>query len=328
MPKSLLIALALSAAAPSAASDGTALRYAPAEGLRLVRTFEHRMERSLDELRLLRDGEEQELAEQPEIGMTNTGRVVVTDTIVAVDAGRPRKLVRVFDAIEQQVTESGPREVEKEGATELEGRSVTFTWSDEDGDFAVDWTDEEGDDALLEGLDEDMDLRGFLPPGEVAEGEVWDVDVRSFMRFTNPGGELGIDTDPPMREEELELRRRMRDAATGAIEAELTGERDVDGTRVGVIAVRAKIASEAELESETKIGTSVHGLNVGMDLEGELLWDLEAGHVRSGEIAGDVEFTFTSENRTSTKEGEPVVFSQELVFSGTASWAVAVELAE
>jgi hypothetical protein len=51
----------------------------------------------------------------------------------------------------------------------------------------------EADEELLAGLAEDLDLRGFLPPGPVEPGAQWALSAEAIASALMHGGDLAIE---------------------------------------------------------------------------------------------------------------------------------------
>ena len=282
-----------------AAAGGTFSRDVD-EGTTVRRRFEFAQELELVETVIEVDGEA--LPEQP-LGLevtTETVRVIaVEDEYGPSDGERPRRLVRYFDTLSEELVRTetgvdGAGELTRSRGSDLEGRSVVFVNGALDdlegaagGESRVTWDGPAGDDELLEGLFEDMDLRSFLPePGvEPAEGEEYSVEPRRFLELMWPGG--------------VRLQAAEEDRTRIAAQAQLAESLDGDVTArfVGHRAGRAVLALELTIttgasqrlptDSEADLFARVE---YAFELEGELLWDSEAGHLSSLELTGTVEF--------------------------------------
>jgi hypothetical protein len=251
--------------------------------------------------------------------MKLTNKVDVTDVYAAVADGRPKKLVRTFDSMAQNMhfdisgpmaDGSGPPAFDS--ASELEGKTVTFTWNDEKSDYDVAFAEKEGDASLLEGLFEDMDLRVFLPAKEVAEDETWEVPLSALESLFSPGGDLklrpeGVEVDEEQIEAFKELFANfhddLEDLFSGECVCTYEGSRDEGGTRVAEISVSLEVAGTIDLSEVIQkvieaageqagqpippISLDTADLNLDFDGAGTLLWDLAAGRVHSFTIQGD-----------------------------------------
>ncbi|HEV8113471.1 MAG TPA: hypothetical protein VGR31_11915 [Planctomycetota bacterium] len=260
------------------------------------------------------------------IALDNFERIELTDEYVAMGKDRPAKLKRTFDKLsgtQKQVAkgpegaESSPDDERKEESP-LEGKSVLFTWNEDASKFDATFVDGKGDEKLLAELVEDTDFRAFLPKGKVAKDEGWDVDPKSFDTILAPGGDLKLDAPPKEGEEadesEGDLGAEIRKHLDGKVHATWKGVRDEDGHKVGIIALTAELESEGDLESKAKEAPKV-GFKAAFDLEGELAWDLAAGHFRSFRSSGKARLSTKSSAKLELGE-ESVEMSQEVDFEG------------
>jgi hypothetical protein len=307
----VLLALAL--------PGGDAIAFAPATGHSVTRTWKTNTQMSLDDMEMSMNGQPMPMEIEMEMDMGMDLTVEVTDEFVSLMDGRPGSLTRSFDvigssgsfALEAEMIPGGGDEKSIEASSELEGKSVVFTWNEEDGDYDVAYHESEGDEELLEGLEEDMDLRALLPEGEVAEGDTWEIDVKSLTNVLAPGGDMAL--VPELDDEEMmgmpgmeNMGRGMNDMLGDLLEGDASGTfngfQEVDGVRVAVIAIAISIESsndmtdkvmEAMEEMPEEIGEfSIDYMDVEIEIEGEgtLYWDVEAGHAHSYEMQGSMGF--------------------------------------
>lgn len=297
----LCAALALSSQTPDE------LRFAPAEGLALTRVWEKVEETRVQSVQLLVDGEDRTPAALRERRPVTTrrDRLVVEDRIGVLNLLWPGQLERRFVEISRQETTVLPA---REGAAEeenkrsarspLQGREVVFLWSDEEGRFLVTYrAGSRGPAKALEGLEEDLDLRGFLPRGPVAAGAEWIIDPRAFRTLLFPGGDLGVEWDG----QERRLEELYRTTLAGELRGRYLGPTEVDGSVLGRVALEGRLEAGGELELGVEnLGTSVKTLGRHWNLEvtGELLWDPLAGHLRSASVK--------AETRTSRVESDVI----------------------
>jgi len=298
------------------------------EGTTLRRTFESESAFELSALELVLDGEPHPAGRLDGISIERTQRIVVEDDLGPPSSGRPRRLVRYFEEAEEETLRSvsgpdGVTEATRPARSDLEGRSVSFELGlDEQGEYAVDWERNPGEDELLDDLVEDMDLRAFLPAGEVEEGDAWDVPVSAWRLLSRPGGVEPVADDRSEIEERLA--RELRENLEGEIGARFLGRREVDGATVAVVALEVALASEARVPVPTGDEAEVHqALRRTEELEGELLWDLDGGHLHSLELSGRAEGLERTTIVVGARERE-----QTARFVGTLEYAVRVERSE
>jgi hypothetical protein len=317
--KGLLAATSIAGALAAATALPDGLGFHPEAGKTLAKVFEAESLVELDEFSAIVDGQDYgALLGALELSIESTQSVTVVDTYVTTEDGRPQELRRTFDALGTETSSSFGSDFDSgdQGmsfSSDLEGSTVVFTL-DEDGEYAVAFADEDGgDEDLLDGLEEDMDLRFLLPDGEVSEGDSWEVPVSAFAALIRPGGDLGLGPDDLALDElegmdglmdslEDSLEEELGEILEGSCECTFAGMREVDGVELAEIELALEISSAvdivellddaiAELSAttgeEAPFVIEIADLNVDIESEGVLLWDLEGGHLRSLELSSD-----------------------------------------
>jgi hypothetical protein len=274
----------------------------------LSKSFETRMKLESKEIKIFVEGRDEPIRPPGDIHVSveDTTKIDVTDEYLEMAKGRPDKLQRTFDKLEEHATQTarsegkgeeddqeGDHESKQESA--LEGKSVLFTWNEDNGAFAASFPKEGGDPALLEDLVEDMDFRTLLPKGKVAEDESWDVDGKAFAAVIDPGGSLKFEDKEKDEDEDSDknVGKEIRKHLAGKGHATWKGVREEDGKKLGAIAISADLSSEGETESKGPFAGKTH-FQLKLELEGELLWDLSAGHFHAFHATGKVELDTTS----------------------------------
>ncbi len=324
----LLASLVLTGGSPSA-PDNLELTWAPEEGLVLVRTFEASHDFALVEASLSVDDEVHASDEVPDWEVAYSERIVVTDTLVSVGNGRPLELRRTFDELESEVAYSGD-DLEEDFAytsmSDLQGRTVRFVRAEDEDDFEVEGYEEEIDEDLLDGLIEDMDLRAFLPDHEVEEGDTWEVSPAAYLAYMWPGGNLDfyMEDEGEVDETSAEIGELLYESMDGEATVTYAGTRDEDGVRVAVLELEIEVEAEAEVEVEEPApGTQT--IRLFRSVSGELLWNLEGGHLHSLHVDGEggerTNYAFTVES----PEGDEVEVEEGRAFEGEVSYSVTVE---
>ncbi len=333
------------------APGGEKIAFAPEPGSSLSKRFEIKLDFTLDELSLVADG--QDIADMMgaiEIDMTTASTVVVTDGYEALDAGRPKKLKRTFDELaslmhisfSMAMAPEGSSDEEMTFASPLEGETVLFTWNEEQEDFDITFADGEGDPELLEGLDEDMDLRALLPDSEVAAGDSWKVEIKELHGLAMPGGNLRIEPDVPdgIDEEDMEffeelfgggMHENFDELFDGECTCTFVGTREEKGARVAEITIELEVASTldlsdmllkvigrlGEMEGEMpELSIETADLNLDFEGQGSLLWDVAAGRMHSFHVSGDAQIAFDIAMSVDM-QGESHAFEGSLEMSGT-----------
>ena len=314
-----LAALApLAATAPRAVQDGTPA-FHPEQELRLKKSFREESRWTLESMSQRVNGSEV-FQELPEFTGQVERSAVVVDEYGPVRGGRPLQLTRELEELAASSTlELGAPGLEETYelrlASALEGESVLFRWQEEEGEYAAELEDQDsagGPD--LAGLVEDLDLRGLLPDGDAAEGDEWEVPAGEVETLFALGGDfLRLPAAAPegsyVALDELQVLAsgfvvpsEVAGDFSGEATAEWTATREVDGRKLAVIEVAIDGTLSAELEDELLRAMTSLGLDDGrsdlefslawsLEGEGELLWDLEAGHFRSFRLESEVEIT-------------------------------------
>jgi hypothetical protein len=299
--------------------------FGPEPGTTLRKTFTLLGDFELDDLSFIADGQDMADMLGLELTIKSSTKIGVTDVYDALDAGRPKKLTRTFDAVEEALQFEAHASVEMGGegsnqdlsfSSELEGETVVFTWNEEKGGYDVALDHGEGDPELLDGLTEDMDLRVLLPDAEVSEGDTWEVEIAELEGLAIPGGDLKLVPEGAEFEEAdfdffaeigKDFNDKMGELFEGKCICTFKGVHEKDGLRLGEIAIQIEVASTMDLsalitETIEKFGESEHempefafetaDLNLDFQGEGALLWDLEAGCLHSFDLTGDAQIAF------------------------------------
>lgn len=335
-PRALLVLLALL----SLDSGREEIAFRVAADTTLVRTLESSYSMQLESMTFVMDGEEvpaDELGEV-DIKIEHGENYVVTDAFEAVAGGRPVRLRRTFDELGGRESssfssEEGDSSDSSDYESALEGKTVVFTWNDESEAFDAAFAPGvEGDRELLADLDEDMDLRRFLPAGPISEGESWSIDPLAFAAVLDPGGDLGLEIESAEEAEpdagDSDKEAQLRANLAGTIRATFTGTREEDGARAAVIALACENSTWAESPIDAgEIQEGAKGtdrIEARFHLEGELRWDLVHGHALSFELSGENGLT-TIQTIHEELDGEPFDHSQTMVFTGESKYSMRVE---
>jgi hypothetical protein len=292
--------LVLSSLALAGRSD--APKFAVEEKSSLSKSFENHLKLESKDIKIFVEGHDEPIRPPGDIHVSieDTTRIEVTDEYLEMSKGRPAKLRRTFDKLQEKEvqtarSENNGNEDDQEGEHEkkqesaLEGKTVLFTWNDDTSAFVASFPKDGGDPGLLEDLTEDMDFRSVLPKGKVADGESWDVDAKAFDAVLDPGGDLKLEDKEKDADEDSDQRvgKEIRKHLTGKAHATWKGVREEDGKKLGAIAVSADLSSEGDADSKSDVPGKTH-FKLEIELEGELLWDLAAGHFHSFQATGKV----------------------------------------
>lgn len=239
-----------------------------------------------------------------------------TDVFVNAGGDRPTLVHRTFDELTKQSLkrEVGPdgEELESEdpAVSELEGKTVAFTWDADEEEYVASYAeDEEGDEDLLEDIKFAGYLWDALPSGEVEEGDRWEIDASFFDVISEPCGDLGYVFESKKDDEpDDDWGDQFAENLDGEFFVEYAGTREEDGVKVAVFVLTAEVTTEVvkeeEIEGEGFSGTSTTTFSFDFDTEGELLWNIEKNMPYSLTFAGDVEFEIEEAGEISGEFGE------------------------
>lgn len=329
------------------------LAFVPPAGSSVTKLFTIGGEYAMDEISLIVGG--QDVAgsiPQIEFSLKLETRVEVTDVYKAVGEGRPLELLRTFEALSSSVNmQMSPAEAEIpeiESTSELEGKTVLFRWNEEEQEYERSYAEGEGDEELLEGLEEDMDLRVFLPASEVAEGETWTVELADLQSVIIPGGNprmmpegMEVDQETLKMFEELFGNFELGDLLEGECSCTYKGARDEDGVRLAEIAIEVEVSTTLDLAEvlnkairvaleqqgvEDAVDFSLDKADLNLDFEGSgvLLWNLGAGRLHGFQLGGDA--TIDMDLAVSVEaEGQSQGVDASMVLSGSMHEEVTVK---
>jgi hypothetical protein len=325
IPTLLSMAVTVAFVAP-----GDSLTFQVKAKSKLTKIFETKAELASVNFSISVDGEDAHGGvDGPKIEIKDEERMEMTDEYLSVADGRATKLQRTFvklsgDSLETTSMPEGSgmkdREVKAEKESPFDGKVVVFTWKDDA--YTAAWAEgEKGDDDLLEDLEGDTDLVGFLPSKSVSEGDTWDLEAKFFNKVTSPSGRLRLRAKREGKDQEdASIQEEIEKNIEGGGKATYQGTREVDGVKVGVIEVTADLSSHGSVEVEER----ETGIEYEVTYSGEALWDLEAGHLRSLKLKGEVKFSM---DLKLTKEfnGESHELHQKVEFAGDIEHHVTVE---
>jgi len=315
-----------------------ALVYAPAAGTTLERIFSTSFELELESMSMSLDGEEvpAEYLDEMEGTILSEETRIVTDVLAEVSGGRATRLVRTFDLLasrDLRTFEAGEEPEQSLNSSALQGKSVVFTWNTEEDRHDVAYAEgEEGEAALLEGLEEDMDLRALLPDGEVELGSSWELDAAVYDGILLLGGDVTLLPDGEGEPEDSAARdEQLEENTDGEVRATFVELRESEGQRYAVVRLEFDVSTywdeptveEGDLEEGIPTMEGSWRTVLGVEATGELLWDLAGGHALSLEIEGTLTMTMKQEMR-GEMEGESVESTIDMVFRGPTKTLLAL----
>jgi hypothetical protein len=303
-----------------------ALRYAPASDTTLERTFVQSRVMTLDELVVVMNGQEvpSEYLPAMELDLESDLRIVVSDVVHEAADGRPLALERTFVALERNASEEFTMAPSTEsltaatGTSPLEGERVAFTWDAEGGAYV---TTRVAGSEVLDGLEEDMDLRGFLPEsGDVEVGDSWEVEIAALTSLFEPGGDLrwewsGDDlegdygADPELEGEVVARLASLQEGGTARVELE--GE------------LSALTEAPTDLAEVPVVdGTATELTTTTYTLEGALVWNTAAGHLERLELVAMLEVQVETQKDPGQPGGD---YESTMTLSGSWSCEVTID---
>jgi hypothetical protein len=296
------------------------ITFAPKADVSVTKTFTHKADLEATSVEISFSGMEDDPV--VDMNMSWERSQTFTDTYLVSAGGKPTKLRRDFGELEHEVegnlaVESTGFSAEEtsqgDGESALTGQAVVFTRGEED-QVEVEWVKGEGGkDDLLEGLLIEADLLGFLPGKDVSKGDSWDVDGPAFVRLLIPGGSSALELESGGDEFSLEmtvvgldplflsqLEQTLGEVKFCEATATFSGEREVDGVRMAVLELDVEL--EATCDVSDVMGKMLEDLPgdevfaeltscdtlVAIEAMGEMLWNLDAGHVHALELTGDL----------------------------------------
>lgn len=337
--------LSLGGVALAAALPALELVFKVDEKTKLTKTFVDDASFSTTDFRIEVDGNEIDAEGMPEISISvsNKTTVTVTDEYAKMAEGQPAVLKRTFDKLAGDSTEKvdlpegapgGDQEKETKRESELEGKTVVFTWDAKEEEYSKAYSEDtkDGDDALLEDLVEDMDLRGFLPEKKVSEGDTWELTGAEIFEIVGiPGGDMHIDAedDDENEDEKPTMTAQMLENAEGKGTATFVEMREVDGKKLAVIKITGEVKSNGATPMKNPEGAPpmerTRKMEVAYETEGELLWDPAAGHFVNCELASKIKMTMRMCMEGEGPDGNSHSINQVFEFEGEAKFSASVE---
>jgi len=155
--------------------------YAAERSLTYTSSMELEMETT--SMRMERDGQPVEMpGGGGGMGMGEASEVTWTDTVLEHKDGKPTKLKRVFGALEGSTTMSfGGEDQTRERKGALDGVTLELSL-DEEGKVAAEVKEGDAPGEALVGHHLTLALDEFLPEGDVAAGDSWELEKETIQR--------------------------------------------------------------------------------------------------------------------------------------------------
>lgn len=277
-----LLSLSTPRLAPTAEYD---LRFRAVPGMELEKSFTSHYARQSEEFSVTMAGNpvpEQFLPEllfESELEMN----CVVRDRYEAPSAGETPVFTREYDqlfGLGNWSFEMPPQSAEGgnwEHRSDLEGKSVKFEWDEGSGLYSRTIQSQREQPEELQKLSVAMNLEEFLPEEAVALGDTWVIDGAVVSALLRPGGELGLHLDADDDEAPFQLVE-----ASGELTVRLSKVAKLKGVQVAVLLIEGSYVLEEKRPTTLERvpvadGTATEFATTNLELEGELIWDLEAG---------------------------------------------------
>jgi hypothetical protein len=285
------------------------VEFRPEKDTSLSKRFETKLHFDVEEFGVFWSGNEVQLKlndTDPEDYEGDASYVLgVEDLFVLCGGGRPLELRRRIEELTGRFDFGGESHVADAG--ELQGATVRFQWDEENGSYEHS-AEGELDAELLALLDEDLDLRALLPAEEVSEGTSWEIPWSELASIATPGVNAAAmaGAPGPFQQFPPELVEAIADAfsdahATCTYVGESDGQANIrfESTGTGSIDLMA-ILSGSSVDIQFAGELKSFDVSIDLKLEGELRWDLAAGHFKAFDLTGqatlDADFTTTVKN--------------------------------
>ncbi len=255
------------------------------------------------------NGQEQ-FPDEPSASYVSTGTIAAVDTYSKVEGGRAMRLERRFDQlVERSTPASGFEDESEEQTSPLQGATAVFTWNAESEDWSAAFAEGTGqglDPLLLDDQPRSLDFEFLLPGKEVEPGDAWIAVPEAMPRILALGASSPIAA--PSREGSA-IDKAIHDGPLGTVLCTYCGTRAAGGRELAVIELELLGAAHAEEDSHELVlelvMADVHrSFDSRAELEGELLWDAEAGHFARLVLRGRTGFTFVETARRNDQERE------------------------
>ncbi len=311
----------------AAKRPGQRMTFEPEAGLEVTRTVEQEIVLDLD------TDLSSETPDGLEVQLKINSSLEFADTFVETEAGRFNKLSRTYNKLQtnfvQYVAMQGEGEEQSfDSGSELEGATVVFSWNADDEEYDRELTEGDIDDDLLNELESDLDLAGFLPEEEVEEDDSWDIDIETFKLLLDPGREVGI-TAPGSEDDEDEDEESFLDTLEGDVTATFGGLREDDDMTFAVINIEAEVTGTESSETDIPLPDDTtllqtEDVEYTLELEGEILWSLENNMIAKATLSGDLERAVEF-NVTGEFQGQSIDEDSTQVFVGEISIVMTIE---
>jgi hypothetical protein len=322
------------------------ITFHPRDDSKLAKKFTIKADLELGDVTFEVDGQDATGELPPDVTFGVEMFTEIVDHYIKVEDGKPLELVREFGHSKADYHALEEKD-SKDDITELDGKKVRFKWNEGEKRYDLSFADGDGKTDALDGLGVDMDLRTLLPGKAVAQGDRWAVDGKGLAtalllgldlehmpEFGSGGGE-DAEIAEMFKSDLLPQLEKFRDDFKAT--CEYTGQREVDGHKLAAIKIKLDVDGSIDIAEVVRkaIGSQAGGEQVELKIddaslkltakgEGELLWDVGAGHAHGFEMNADLEFgaklamSVKADGRNVTVDG-----GAELL--GKGSWTMALQ---
>ena len=324
-PIRLLLASAFLLAVPALALApvGQRIDFRVTSETRLAKSFKHGMRLDLSSMGMSLNGEQIPPAMLGDfsIDIEEDLHALMIDEYLEVDGDQPVRIRRTYETLENggrrsANTPQGEQGDDHERDSPLAGRTVLFSRQGDSWSRAFEG-DGPNDPELLGKLEAELDFTDLLPAGEVRIGDQWELDVTLFDQVINPGGELSFVVDEGIGDEGEMMGRLLEENLKGEFIATYAGVRRTSDRELAVIELACDLWTEGEESARDADGKPRQmTMTVAFDLEGQLLWDLGAGHFHTLEMRGELGMVVAIIGSFRNESGKNVTMRQTLDFDG------------
>lgn len=286
-------------AAPSAAHT---LQFQVAERTHMRKTFRVRESALSTDFRVFMGGQPvpSQFLPQLEFASENSITVEVRDTYEGFKEGQLQEFVREYNSLEGEgsftvtVPPDEPEESDWQRESLLAGESVAFVWDPKTESFGRTLNGGGKCPVPLKDLQAQADLTEFLTDEEVDVGDSWTVEASVLAGLFDPGGRLELGEDEDDGEESFEPL-----AMEGELTVRMNKVESEDGVTIATLTIEGEFVRTAERAGDLSRVPVADGLATDVatwnyELQGELLWNLDASHA----ISLDISATFGHMLRT------------------------------
>lgn len=321
---SLFVVASLEAAEP----PPEVLSFDPPRGVIIEAVFEQRLATSVElEVSMTIDGKLQDDWDVGQTPMASVMRqsITVRDAYLAVSAGAgpQRSVNREFRALRRSRELTAQAESRRAlSSSDLEGEQVLFGFDEQAQSYRP--IPANPDLKLADfSLEEDMSLRGFLPPGPVEVGDEWPIGILALERVLQPGGDLALVesswAEVPGEQRKDDDLAALRRGVLGEVLGTYVGTHEEGGRTLAEIRIEARISGTRvwpKFEGPPSEGPEGLRARMTATLEGTLEWDLERGHASSLHLSGPAT-THLVTSSSMSQSGEPLSYEMSATRQST-----------